>query len=183
MSSGRDSARRAFALPPAGERGALVISDRTRNRIAVQAAADAIEQSVPAPVATRPRADVRVRRGAAQVRLAIALPYPSDIPALCAGVRETVAERCAELTGTPVRRVSVLVDRLERTAGPPGPVSPPGLSPDRVEGATAPGDPPAGGALPWAREASADGDPAGARADSAAGGAGSPRDATPAGER
>ncbi|MCK1796009.1 alkaline shock response membrane anchor protein AmaP [Streptomyces sp. XM4193] len=180
MSSGRDSARQAFALPPAGERGALVISDRTRNRIAVQAAADAIEQRVVAPVAARPRAVVRLRRGTAHVRLAIALPYPSDIPALCAGVRETVAERCAELTGTPVRRVSVLVDRLEREGDRPGPGSSPGLLPDRVEGSAAA---PTGGDESGLRGAPGGGGPAEARVDSAAGKAGSPRDATSAGER
>ena len=112
--------RLVFRPPPAGGRGALAISERTRNRIAAQAAAEAIQQAVEVPVAGRPGAVVRVRRGRAHVRLNIALPYPVDIGGLCADVRRSVAARCLELTGTAVRRVDVTVDRLERAEGERG---------------------------------------------------------------
>lgn len=120
MTSGGGPVRLAFRPPPAGGRGALVISERTRNRIAAEAAAEAIRQAAPAPVGARPGAVVRVRRGSAYINLSIALPYPADIPALCAQVRRSVAVRCTELTGTPVRRVNVTVDRLERSTGGDG---------------------------------------------------------------
>ena len=116
MTPGGGPVRLAFRPPPAGGRGALVISERARERIAAQAAAEAVRLAAPAPVGARPSAVVRVRRGSAYINLAIALPYPADIPALCAQVRQAVAVRCTELTGTPVRRVDVTVDRLERSA-------------------------------------------------------------------
>lgn len=133
MTPGGGPVRLAFRPPPAGGRGALVISERARNRIAAQAAAEAVRQAAPAPVGARPDAVVRVRRGSAYINLSIALPYPADIPALCAQVRQAVAVRCTELTGTPVRRVNVTVDRLERSADRDGDrTAPPQVRLDRI---------------------------------------------------
>lgn len=132
--------RLVFRPPPAGGRGALAISERTRNRIAAQAAAEAIQQAVEVPVAGRPGAVVRVRRGRAHVRLNIALPYPVDIGGLCADVRRSVAARCLELTGTPVRRVDVTVDRLERAEGERGAGDERGVGDERGAGERAGGE-------------------------------------------
>ncbi|MEW2545815.1 hypothetical protein AB0910_08560 [Streptomyces sp. NPDC047002] len=89
-------------------RGATTVSDRSAGRIAAQAAREAL---VPYPHAGA-RATADSRRGRTKVALEIDLPYPLDIDAVCARVRQHVAERTAALTGIPVASVDVLVGRL-----------------------------------------------------------------------
>ncbi|MEU0842121.1 hypothetical protein ABZ370_21980 [Streptomyces sp. NPDC005962] len=92
-----------------GERGATRIADRAVAKIASWAAREALGGGPPRPL---PRAAVAVRAGAARVRVAIELGYPSDIGAQCGAVRRHVTTRVGELTGMEVPDVAVTVERL-----------------------------------------------------------------------
>ncbi|GAA3742537.1 Asp23/Gls24 family envelope stress response protein [Streptomyces tremellae] len=89
-------------------RGETTVSGRAAGRIAAQAAREAL---VPHPHAGA-QATADTRRGRTKIALEIDLPYPLDIDAVCARVRQHVAERTAALTGIPVVSVDVLVGRL-----------------------------------------------------------------------
>ncbi|MFD3524598.1 hypothetical protein [Streptomyces sp. NPDC058653] len=97
------------------ERGSTVITDRAVIKIAAQAAREALDA---APwVGTAPNARVRVRHGAAHVRVSVELSYPSDIGAQCRAVRRQVAAQVTALAGLEVPHVQVRVERLHSRAG------------------------------------------------------------------
>lgn len=89
-------------------RGATVVSDRATRRIAAQAAGEALA-ALPHAAA---RATADTRRGRAKIELEVDLPYPVDIDAVCAQVRQHVLDRTGALTGVRVAAVDVLVGRL-----------------------------------------------------------------------
>ncbi|TFI24989.1 Asp23/Gls24 family envelope stress response protein [Streptomyces sp. 4R-3d] len=92
------------------ERGSTAISDRAVTKVAAQAAREALK-TVPLGAAA-PSAQVKVRRGAAHVRVDVELPYPCDIGARCGAVRRQVAAQVTALTGLGVPEVKVRVERL-----------------------------------------------------------------------
>ncbi|WP_308294846.1 hypothetical protein [Streptomyces sp. JJ66] len=113
-------------MPPA-DRGATRISDKVIAKVAAQAAHEALSTGAdrdPSPVGARSRhASVFGRRGpgpggelgSARLRVAVELPYPSDIGAQARAVRRQVATRVRELVGFAVPDVAVDVEQL----GPP----------------------------------------------------------------
>lgn len=91
------------------ERGATRIADRVVAKIASQAAREALPG---VPGSPRPNAVVAVRDRTVRVRVAVVLPYPSDIGAGCGAVRRRVGERVTELADMEVPEVAVTVERL-----------------------------------------------------------------------
>ena len=109
-------AEREQPVPPA-DRGVTRIADRAVAKVATQAAREALRSgpdasSLPHGRRSGPHAGVDVRGGAARVRIAVQLGYPSDIGAQCGSVRRQVTSRVGELTGMEVSDVAVRVDRL-----------------------------------------------------------------------
>lgn len=98
----------------AGERGETRIADRVVAKIAARAAKEAVGE--PPAGAAAPRATVTVRRGAARIRIALELAYPTDIGRRCGGVRRHVTERVRALAGMEVPEVAVRVERLHPAA-------------------------------------------------------------------
>ncbi|MDT0344865.1 Asp23/Gls24 family envelope stress response protein [Streptomyces litchfieldiae] len=111
-------------VPPA-DRGATRIAERVVAKLAAQAAREALRaDGAASPVPPRrgggPHATAVVRRppdtdgtgGLASVRVAVELPYPSDIGAQCGAVRRHVASRIQELAGMEAAEVAVAVERL-----------------------------------------------------------------------
>ena len=105
--SGRGTGARTVAP---GERGATRIADRVVAKIAGQAAREAL--GAPPPDSAPPNATVVVHHETARVRVALELPYPSDIGGQCAAVRRRVVERVGTLAGMHVSEVAVQVERL-----------------------------------------------------------------------
>lgn len=117
-------------VPPA-ERGATRIAERVVAKLAAQAAREALREGGPGgeawplPPLRRgggPHATAVVRRppsgdggGAARIRVAVELGYPSDIGAQCGAVRRQVAHRVRELAGMEATDVAVDVERLHPT--------------------------------------------------------------------
>ncbi|MFH8370722.1 hypothetical protein [Streptomyces sp. NPDC018031] len=93
----------------AAERGATRIADRVVAKIASQAAREALPDT---PGSPRPQAVVVVHDRVARVRVAVELPYPSDLGARCGAVRVRVGERVTALAGMEVPEVAVTVERL-----------------------------------------------------------------------
>ncbi|MDN3261813.1 Asp23/Gls24 family envelope stress response protein [Streptomyces sp. CSDS2] len=109
-------------LPPPADRGATVIPDRVVARIATQAARTAQSRRAAVPPErggpTAPSATAAVRTGSVRLHLALDLPYPTDIPQVCARIRRDVADRVAQLTGLRVGEVTLTVRRLVTATGP-----------------------------------------------------------------
>ncbi|WP_372442627.1 hypothetical protein [Streptomyces pactum] len=91
------------------ERGSTRIADRVVAKIASQAAREALPA---VPRMPRPNAVVAVRDRTVRVRVAVELPYPSDIGARCGAVRNRVGQRVTELVAMEVPEVAVTVERL-----------------------------------------------------------------------
>ncbi|MEU8711954.1 Asp23/Gls24 family envelope stress response protein [Streptomyces sp. NPDC093272] len=112
---------RDLGLPPPAERGATVIPDRVVARIAVQAARTAQSRRAAVPPdrdgPAAPDATAVTRTGTVRLHLAMDLPYPTDIPAACARIRQDVSGRVAQLTGLEVTEVTLTVRRLVTAAG------------------------------------------------------------------
>ncbi|GAB2957258.1 hypothetical protein [Streptomyces heilongjiangensis] len=104
-----DRGTQARSVAP-GDRGATRIADRVVAKIAGQAAREAL--GAPLPDSAPPNATVVVHRDTARVRVAVELPYPSDIGGQCAAVRRRVTERVGTLAGMHVSDVAVQVERL-----------------------------------------------------------------------
>ncbi|QKW25726.1 Asp23/Gls24 family envelope stress response protein [Streptomyces seoulensis] len=119
---GPGDAGQPAALPPPAERGATVIPDRVVARIAARAAREAQSRRAALPPegsgTAEPSASATTRAGSVRLHLALDLPYPTDIPRVCARMQHDVAERVARLTGLDVREVTLTVRRLV-TAGDP----------------------------------------------------------------
>ncbi|WP_346176399.1 Asp23/Gls24 family envelope stress response protein [Streptomyces cuspidosporus] len=85
-------------------------------RIAAQAARTAQSRRAAGPPGrggpTAPSASAAVRTGSVRLRVAMDLPYPTDIARVCERIQQDVAERVAELTGLRVREVILTVRRL-----------------------------------------------------------------------
>ncbi|MBW1602917.1 hypothetical protein JJV70_12515 [Streptomyces sp. JJ66] len=155
------------------------MTERAHARIATAAAQEALRQAVPGEraLSVPPRAAVRVKRGRSRITLALAIPYPADLTAVGAHVREAVAERSAALTGTPVRTVDVTIAHLAPRPAPTAPglpeprraVSPPALPGTRASGPA----PDAGGTQ---AESANDGDTGTGAADGARRADGEPAD-------
>ncbi|MGK5732417.1 Asp23/Gls24 family envelope stress response protein [Streptomyces sp. URMC 124] len=116
----------------AAERGATRIADRVVAKIASQAAREALRGGPGAGAGagagvgagagagagalsadgSPPHAVVTVHDDVARVRVAVELPYPSDIGAHCGAVRRRIAERVRALAGMEVPEVVVSVERL-----------------------------------------------------------------------
>lgn len=106
---------RSGRLPPPAERGATVVPDRVVARIAARAARVAQAQRAALPPGGRgdaPDASAATRGGVARVHLSLDLPYPADIAGVTRHIQRDVAGRVSELTGLPVREVTVTVRRL-----------------------------------------------------------------------
>ncbi|WP_354642822.1 hypothetical protein [Kitasatospora camelliae] len=99
---------------PAARRGRLRIADRVYAGIAARVAAQALAEAWRGRTerGRPPRASVLVARGAVRITLHLDLPFPADVRALARTTRDAVAQRVAELTGSAVREVSVVVDHL-----------------------------------------------------------------------
>ncbi|MFJ5643415.1 Asp23/Gls24 family envelope stress response protein [Streptomyces sp. NPDC093223] len=112
---------RDLGLPPPAERGATVIPDRVVARIAVQAARTAQSRRAAVPPdrdgPAAPEATAVTRTGTVRLHLTMDLPYPTDIPAACARIRQDVSGRVARLTGLEVTEVTLTVRRLVTAAG------------------------------------------------------------------
>ncbi|MEV5431964.1 Asp23/Gls24 family envelope stress response protein [Streptomyces sp. NPDC052701] len=112
---------RTAGLPPPAERGATVIPDRVVARIAVQAARTARHRRAALPPGpdgpAAPSASAATRTGSVRLHLTMDLPYPTDIPHVCEGIRHDVAERVAQLTGLEVGEITLTVGRLVTAAG------------------------------------------------------------------
>jgi hypothetical protein len=104
----------AAAAIPAARRGRLKIADRVYARLAEQAVRQALAEIWAARTARGkpPRATVLVVGGKARVTLHLDLPYPADLAGLSHLCRDAAAGQVAELTGTPVTEVALLVERL-----------------------------------------------------------------------
>ncbi|MFI2609832.1 hypothetical protein [Kitasatospora sp. NPDC018619] len=97
-----------------GRRGRLRVADRVYARIAARAAREALADAWPAGRAkgAPPHVSVTVPGSTVKVRVALELPFPSDVAALAVAVRRRIAERVAGLTGTRVSDVVVVVEKL-----------------------------------------------------------------------
>ncbi|MGW1728008.1 Asp23/Gls24 family envelope stress response protein [Streptomyces sp. NPDC002306] len=108
-------------LSPPAERGATVIRDRAVARIAAHAAHTAQSRRAAMPSdrsgPKAPCASAAVATGSARLHLEMDLPYPIDIPRVCEGIQDDVAERVAQLTGFDVGEVTVTVRRLVTAFG------------------------------------------------------------------
>ncbi|MCX2971313.1 MULTISPECIES: hypothetical protein [Streptomyces] len=117
---------------PAPERGATRIADKVIAKIAAQAAHEALDTGTDPgrhqPGARSRHASVSGRRGpgpdgelgSARLRVAVELPYPSDIGAQTRAVRRRVVSRVRELLGYAVPDVAVDVERLVTAQQPAG---------------------------------------------------------------
>ncbi|WP_432020162.1 Asp23/Gls24 family envelope stress response protein [Streptomyces sp. 1222.5] len=65
-----------------------------------------------------PSASVVSHAGAVRLRLAVDLPYPTDLPRVCEQIQHDVADRVAQLTGTRVDDVTLTSRRLLTAPGP-----------------------------------------------------------------
>ena len=111
------------ATVPAAERGALTIAERVVAKVASRAAYEVLSAAPEHPYGPggrRPSASAEVRSGTARIRLGVELAYPVDIGAVCARLRNGVADRVRGLTGMKVPEVPVRVDRLHPVTGIPG---------------------------------------------------------------
>ncbi|MEU9129759.1 hypothetical protein AB0D08_16895 [Kitasatospora sp. NPDC048540] len=108
------------ALPPAPRRGELRIADRVFSRIAERAIGDSLAEhwAGRAERGGPPTVSVRLVRGIARLTLHLDLPFPADLAALAGTARRAAAGRVAELTGTPVEEVTVVVERLVQAEAP-----------------------------------------------------------------
>ncbi|MYU03436.1 hypothetical protein GTY81_05880 [Streptomyces sp. SID8366] len=106
------------ARVPPGERGATRIADRVVEKIAAQAAREAV--GPPPADAGAPHAAVAVHRDTARIRVFLELGYPCDIGARCAAVRRRVTERVGALVNMRVAEVAVQVERLHPPAATGG---------------------------------------------------------------
>ncbi|MFE4971170.1 hypothetical protein ACFRAR_03525 [Kitasatospora sp. NPDC056651] len=90
------------------------MADRVYARIAARATREVLAEAWPAGRAkgAPPYVSVTVPGSTVTVRVAVELPFPSDVAALAGAVRERIAERVAGLTGTKVSRVVVVVEKL-----------------------------------------------------------------------
>ncbi|MEU3573135.1 hypothetical protein AB0E96_32625 [Kitasatospora sp. NPDC036755] len=97
-----------------GRRGRLRVGDRVYARIAARAAREVLAGAWPAGRAkgAPPHVSVTVPGSTVTVRVALELPFPSDVAALAGAVRQRIAERVAGLTGTRVSDVVVVVEKL-----------------------------------------------------------------------
>ncbi|MET8544049.1 hypothetical protein ABZW03_25875 [Kitasatospora sp. NPDC004799] len=97
-----------------GRRGRLRIADRVYARIAARAAREVLAEAWPAGRAkgAPPHVSVAVPGSTVTVRVALELPFPSDVAALATAVRARIAERVAALTGARVSDVVVVVEKL-----------------------------------------------------------------------
>ncbi len=97
-----------------GRRGRLRVADRVYARIAARAVREVLTEAWPAGRAkgAPPHVSVTVPGSTVTVRVAVELPFPSDIAALAGAVRTRIAERVVGLTGTRVSEVVVVVEKL-----------------------------------------------------------------------
>lgn len=112
---------RAARLPPPAERGATVIPDRVVARVATQATHAALLRRAAVPPdlgeSTGPSATAATHAGSVRLHLALDLPYPADLPHVCARIQHDVATRVAQLTGLNVREVTLTIRHLVTVAG------------------------------------------------------------------
>ncbi|MFF9125194.1 Asp23/Gls24 family envelope stress response protein [Streptomyces sp. NPDC014889] len=108
-------------LPSPAERGATVIPDKVVARIAARAARTAQSRLAALPPdpsqSAAPSASAASLTGSVRLHLVLELPYPIDIPQVCARIQHDVAERVAQLTGLHVGEVALTVRRLVTGAG------------------------------------------------------------------
>ncbi|MFJ9925485.1 MULTISPECIES: Asp23/Gls24 family envelope stress response protein [Streptomyces] len=110
VSTGTGTARQPQSRVPPAERGATRVADRVVEKIAAQAAREAV--GPPPADGDAPHATVAVRHGTARVHIELDLGYPCDIGARCAAVRRRVTERVGALANLTVSEVAVWVERL-----------------------------------------------------------------------
>ncbi|MER8187076.1 hypothetical protein [Kitasatospora sp. NPDC094015] len=98
----------------AAQRGELRVADRVFSSIAGYAVRQSLAESWAgrADRGAPPRVSVRVVQGVARITLHLDLPFPADLAELARTARAAAADRVAELTGTPVGDVVVVVERL-----------------------------------------------------------------------
>ncbi|MEV4612131.1 hypothetical protein AB0K43_05935 [Kitasatospora sp. NPDC049258] len=98
----------------AAQRGELRLADRVFDRIAGYAVQQSLTESWAgrAERGAPPRVSVRVVQGVARISLHLDLPFPADLAELARIARRAAAAQVAELTGTPVGEVVVVVERL-----------------------------------------------------------------------
>lgn len=120
---GRAGPPHASALPPPAERGATIIPDKVVGRIAAEAGRVAQRHRAAIPPdrgpGAAPSASVASHAGAVRLRLAVDLPYPTDLARVCEQIQHDVADRVAQLTGMRVDEVTLTIRRLV-TAPDPG---------------------------------------------------------------
>ncbi|WP_030242125.1 hypothetical protein [Streptomyces sp. NRRL S-350] len=102
------------SVPAPGRRGRLRVADRVYARIAARAAREAIVEAWPAGRAkgAPPHVSVAVPGSTVTVRVAVELPFPSDVAATARAVRDRIAAQVVGLTGTKVSGVVVVVEKL-----------------------------------------------------------------------
>ncbi|WP_030059936.1 MULTISPECIES: hypothetical protein [Streptomyces] len=102
------------AVPASGRRGRLRVADRVYARIAARAAREVLAEAWPAGRAkgAPPHVTVAVPGSTVTVRVAVELPFPSDVAALAGAVRARIAARVVGLTGTRVSDVVIVVEKL-----------------------------------------------------------------------
>lgn len=110
------------ALPPPAERGATIIPDKVVGRIAAEAGRVAQRNRAAVPQdrdpGAAPSASVVSHAGAVRLRLAVDLPYPTDLARVCEQIQHDVGDRVAQLTGMRVDEVTLTIRRLLTAPGP-----------------------------------------------------------------
>ncbi|GHH59539.1 hypothetical protein GCM10018781_02910 [Kitasatospora indigofera] len=97
------------------ERGATVIPDRVVARIAARAGREALSARPNRPARAAPPApdaSAHVHGSSARIRLAVELPYPTDLAAAARELQRQVAQRVGRLTGLEVTEVALAIRRL-----------------------------------------------------------------------
>ncbi|RKT11204.1 hypothetical protein BX285_5140 [Streptomyces sp. 1114.5] len=101
-------------VPAPGRRGRLRVADRVYAGIAARAVREVLAEAWPAGRAkgAPPHVTVAVPGSTVTVRVALELPFPSDVAGLAGEVRARIAARVVGLTGTRVSDVVIVVEKL-----------------------------------------------------------------------
>lgn len=102
------------ARAAAADRGRLAIADRVFARIAGRVAREALADVWAGRSGTgaEPRVTVSSSRSRTRLIIGLDLPFPADLAALARRTQTAVSRQVADLTGTEIDAVTVVVERL-----------------------------------------------------------------------
>ncbi|AUG80307.1 hypothetical protein CFP65_5610 [Kitasatospora sp. MMS16-BH015] len=104
-----EAAPRPARRAPA-DRGHLRVADRVLAQLAARAVREALTPLVPG--ARRPKVTATTSHGTARLTLRLSLPFPADLATLTTTARQAATTQVESFTGTPVRRITILIDHL-----------------------------------------------------------------------